>query len=151
MSRYQTVYFKIEIQATLNLQGCPFGIKVCIYDFYLYFISMNVLILYVYCNIFSQFICMLCLYVFCFINFSLFECIGFHIVLVVLRGKAFYVPSWLGVYSFFELIKFVLVPSRFLYLTNQHIFMILFSNINNYIQIIYHKFYYNFFKVLQIL
>ena len=104
-----------------------------------------------YCNIFSQFICMLCLYVFCFINFSLFECIRFHIVLVVLRGKAFYVPSWLGVYSFFELIKFVLVPSRFLYLTNQHIFMILFSNINNYIQIIYHKFYYKFFKVLQIL
>ena len=45
-----------------------------------------------YCNIFSQFICMLCLYVFCFINFSLFECIGFHIILVVLRGKAFYVP-----------------------------------------------------------
>ena len=79
------------------------------------------------------------------INFSLFECIGFHIVLVVLRGKTFYVPPWLDGYSFFELIKFVLVPSMFLYLTNQHIFMILFSNINNYIQIIYHKFYYNFF------
>ncbi|KAL5583229.1 hypothetical protein UlMin_015671 [Ulmus minor] len=53
-----------------------------------------------------------------------------------------------GVYSFFELIKFVIVPSMFLFLTNQHIFMILFSNINNFIQIIHHKFYYKFFKVL---
>ena len=42
-----TNYFKMEIQATLNLQGRPFGIKVCIYDFYLYFISMNVFTLYV--------------------------------------------------------------------------------------------------------
>ena len=40
-------YFNMEIQATLNLQGRPFGIKVCIYDFDLYFISMNVFTLYV--------------------------------------------------------------------------------------------------------
>ncbi|KAL5560217.1 hypothetical protein UlMin_036428 [Ulmus minor] len=37
---------------------------------------------------------------------------------------------------------------NFLYLTNQHIFMILFSNINNSIQRIHYKFYYKNFKVL---